>query len=117
MWSTSRTGRFSPGKEISYSFYKKLRESKNQSEGVWEILPSKRFDPSIVQPVTSRYTYCAIPAQITTQTHTHTHAHTHIQIHTHIHIYIHTHTRTHTHTHMCVCVCVCEIIKLSCLES
>jgi hypothetical protein len=66
-WSTSRPGRFTPGK----------RASGTRWIGGWvgpragldamdrrKILPPQdsNTDPSVVQPVASRYTDCAIPA-------------------------------------------------------
>jgi hypothetical protein len=80
-WSTSRHGRFTPGKETQYPFYKGLSGPQGGSGQVRKIPPPSGFDPTTVNPVASLYTdwvsrprwwckkapkYVAKPQQITT---------------------------------------------------
>ena len=52
-----------PGKTL-YPLYRRLRRSQGHSTREQKISPSPGFDPCTVQPVASRYTYCAIPAHL-----------------------------------------------------
>ena len=61
-WSTPRRGRFTPGNETRYPFYKRLGGPQARSGGVRKISPALGFDPRTVQPVARRYTDNAIPA-------------------------------------------------------
>ena len=61
-WLTSRLGRFTPGKEIRYPFYRRLGGLRGRSGEVRKISPLPGFDPRTVQHAASRYTYYAIPA-------------------------------------------------------
>jgi len=62
--STPRTGRFTSGKEIRYSLYRRLGKPQGRSGRVRKISPPPVFDPRTVQPVASRYTDCAIPVHL-----------------------------------------------------
>ena len=53
-WSKLRPGRFIPGKETRYPFYRKLGGAQGRSGRVRKTLPPQEFDPRIVQPVASR---------------------------------------------------------------
>jgi len=56
-WSTSRPGRFSPGKELQYQLYRRLARSQNQEESLGEeknLLPVPGFEPRILHPVIPR---------------------------------------------------------------
>jgi hypothetical protein len=55
-------GQFAPGKETRYSFYRRMRGPHGRSGRVRKNSPLE-FDMRTVQPVTSRSTNCAIPAQ------------------------------------------------------
>jgi hypothetical protein len=55
------TAALPPGK-IWYPFYRRLGRPQDRSGLVWKISPPPGFDPRTVQPVTSSYTDCAIPA-------------------------------------------------------
>ena len=61
-WSTPRPGRFTPGKETRYPLYRRLGRHQGRSEWMRKISPPPGFNPRNVQPITSRYTDCAIPA-------------------------------------------------------
>jgi hypothetical protein len=63
-WSTTRPGRFIPGKENRYPLRRRLREPQGRSGQVRKISPPLGFDPRTVQPVASRYTYWAISAPV-----------------------------------------------------
>jgi hypothetical protein len=52
-WSTSRPGRFTPGKETRYSLYRRLGGPQRR---VRNISPLPGFNPRTVQPEASRYT-------------------------------------------------------------
>ena len=56
-------GRFTPWK-TRYPFYRRLGGSQGQSGQVRKISPPPGFDPPTTQPVASRYTDWAIPAQL-----------------------------------------------------
>jgi hypothetical protein len=62
-----RPGRFTPGKETRYPFYRRLGGPQGRSGRVRKISPPRGFDPRTVQPVASRYTDYAIPAHIILQ--------------------------------------------------
>ena len=64
-WSTPRPGRFTPGKETRYPFYRRLGGPQGRSGRLRKISPPPGFDPRTVQHIESRYTDCAIPAQKT----------------------------------------------------
>ena len=51
-----------PGKTL-YPLYRRLGGSQGRSGHVRKISPSPGFDPRTVQPLASRYAYCAIPAR------------------------------------------------------
>jgi len=53
-----------PGK-TRYPLYRRLGGPRGRSGRVREISPLPEFDPRTVQPVASRYTEWAIPAQCT----------------------------------------------------
>jgi hypothetical protein len=61
-WSTSRPGRFTPGKETRYPLHRRLGGPQNMSGGLRKISPTLGFDPRTVQPLTSCYTDSAVPA-------------------------------------------------------
>jgi hypothetical protein len=63
-WSTSRPGRFTPGKESRYPLYRRLGGPQGRSGRVRKISPPLGLDPRTVQPVASRYTDWAIPAHV-----------------------------------------------------
>jgi hypothetical protein len=65
-WSTPRPGRFTKGKEIRYTLYRRLGGPQGRSGRERKIAPPPRIDPRTVHPVASRYTNWAIPAHITT---------------------------------------------------
>jgi hypothetical protein len=54
--STPRPGRFTPGKETRYPFYRRLGGPQIWYRKVGKILLSPGFDPRTVQPLASRYT-------------------------------------------------------------
>jgi hypothetical protein len=58
---TSRPGRFVPGKETLYLFYRRLGESLGRSEWVRKISPPPGFDPQTFQLVASRHNDYGIP--------------------------------------------------------
>jgi hypothetical protein len=62
-WSTTRSGRFTLGKENRYPLYRRLGGRQSQSGRVRKISPPPGFDPRTVQPVASHYTDWANPAQ------------------------------------------------------
>ena len=62
-WLTRRPGRFTLGM-TRYPFYRRLGEPQGRSGCVPKILLPSGFDPRTVQPVSSRYTDYAVPAQI-----------------------------------------------------
>jgi hypothetical protein len=55
-WSNPRPGRFTPGKETRYPFYRRLDGPQGRSGRLRKISPPPGFDPRIVQPVASRCT-------------------------------------------------------------
>jgi hypothetical protein len=52
-WPASSPGRFTPGKETQYSFYRRLVGTQGRSGRVWKMWPPQGFDPRTVQPVAS----------------------------------------------------------------
>ena len=62
-WSTPRPASFTPGKETQHQLYKRLGGPRGRSGLVRKIRLPRGFDPRNVQPVASRYTDRAIPAQ------------------------------------------------------
>jgi hypothetical protein len=64
-WSTSRPGRFTPGKETRYPLYRRLGGPQGRSGRIQKIPSPPGFDPRTVQPVASHYTDWAIPAHPT----------------------------------------------------
>jgi hypothetical protein len=52
-----------PGKETRYPLYRRLGGPQGRSGRLRKISPPPGIDPRTVQPVASRYTNCAIPAQ------------------------------------------------------
>ena len=62
-WRVSTTPRplYPPGK-TRYPLCRRLGEPQGRSGRVRKISPLPGFDPGAVQPITSRYTDCAIPA-------------------------------------------------------
>ena len=60
-WSMPRPSCFTPRK-TQYPLCRRLGGPQGQSGRVWKISPPPGFDPQTVQPVTSRYTDCTIPA-------------------------------------------------------
>jgi hypothetical protein len=63
-WSTPRAGRFTPGKDTWYPFYRRLDESQGQSGQVRKISPPPEFEPQTFQPLERRYNDNTIPAQV-----------------------------------------------------
>ena len=63
-WLTQRPGRFTPGKQTRYPLYTRLGGSQGRSERVRKISLPPEFYPQTVQPVASRYTDWAIPANL-----------------------------------------------------
>ena len=59
----SRPGRFTPEKDTRYPLYRKLGGPQGQFGQVRKISPPEESNPLNVQPVASRYTDWAIPAQ------------------------------------------------------
>ena len=55
-WSTSRLGRFSPGKETRYLMYRRPGGPQDRSGRVRKISSLPGFDSRTVQSVDSRYT-------------------------------------------------------------
>jgi hypothetical protein len=55
-----------PGKETRYPLYRRLGRPQGRSGRVRKISPLPGFDTRTVQPVASRYTDCAIPADLLT---------------------------------------------------
>jgi hypothetical protein len=55
-----------PGKETRYPLYRRLGGPQGRSGWVLKISPQPGFDLRTVQPVESRYTDYAIPAQLDT---------------------------------------------------
>jgi hypothetical protein len=53
-----------PQGKTRYPLYRRLGGPQDRSGRVWKISPPSGFDPRTVQPVTSRYTDYAIPAQL-----------------------------------------------------
>jgi hypothetical protein len=60
-WSPPRPGRFTPGKENRYPFYRRLGGPQGRFGGLRNISPAPGFDHRTFQPVASRYTDYAIP--------------------------------------------------------
>jgi hypothetical protein len=56
-------GRFDPGKETRYPFYRRLGGPRGRSEWVPKMLPQPGLDSRTVQSVKIRYNDWAIPAQ------------------------------------------------------
>jgi len=52
-WSTPRPGRFTPGKETRYPFYRRLSGPQGRSGLVRKISPTPGFDSRTFQPVAS----------------------------------------------------------------
>jgi hypothetical protein len=55
-WSTPRSGRFTPGKDNRYPFYRRLVGPQGRSGRVQKKSTPPGFDPRTVQPVANRYT-------------------------------------------------------------
>ena len=64
-WSTTRPGRFTPGKETRYPSYMRVGGGKGQSRRVQKISPTPGFYPRTVPPAASRCTDYATPAHTT----------------------------------------------------
>jgi len=62
-WSTPPSGRFNPGKNISYPLYRKLVGPQGLYGRVENISPPKELDPWTIQPVASHYTDYSNPAK------------------------------------------------------
>jgi hypothetical protein len=60
-WSTPRPSRFTPGKQTRYTLCRRLGGPQGRSGRMRKISPPPGFDLRTVQPVASRYTYCATP--------------------------------------------------------
>jgi hypothetical protein len=54
-WTTLHIGCCTPGKEIRYTFYRRLGGPQGQSGQVRKISPPPGFDPRTIQPVASHY--------------------------------------------------------------
>jgi len=67
-WSTPRTGRFTPGKESRWPFYRQLGGRPGPFRMRGETSPPPEFDPRTVQSVASRYTDSAIHSMLHTIT-------------------------------------------------
>jgi hypothetical protein len=67
-WSSSRPGRFTPGKETRYPLYRRLGGLQDRSGQVRKISPPPGFDPRTVQPVVSRCTDYTIPVPVRNST-------------------------------------------------
>jgi hypothetical protein len=61
-WLTPRPGRFTPGKETWYPFYRRLGGPQCRFGRARKISPPPGFDLRTVQPIASRHTDCAVPA-------------------------------------------------------
>jgi hypothetical protein len=61
-WSTPRPGRFTPGKETPYAFYRRLGGPHDRCGWMRKSTLPPGFDRRTIQPVASRYSDCAIPA-------------------------------------------------------
>ena len=61
-WLTPLPGRFTPGKEIRYPFYRRLGWPQGLSGPVRKISPAPGFDLLTIQLISSRYTDWAIAA-------------------------------------------------------
>jgi len=61
-WSAPYPGHFTPRKETSYSFYRRLGGPEGWLGHLWQISLLLGFDPQTVQPVASLYTGHAILA-------------------------------------------------------
>ena len=61
-WSASRPGRFTPGKETRYPWYRRLGVPQGRSGRVRKVSPPQGFDPRTFQAVARRCTDYAIPA-------------------------------------------------------
>jgi hypothetical protein len=55
-WLTPRPGRFTPGQEIRYPFYRRLGGPQSWCKRVRKISPSLGLDPRTVHPTSSHYT-------------------------------------------------------------
>jgi hypothetical protein len=79
-WSASRPGRFTPGKIAQCTHWiggwMGLRAGLDDVQKILDLIGTRNFDPSAVQPVTSHYIDCAIPAP--------THMYIYTYIYTHI---------------------------------
>jgi len=64
-WSTTRPGRFTPGKETRYPLYMRVGGRKGRSGRVQKISPTPGFHPRTVSPTASRCTDYATPAHPT----------------------------------------------------
>jgi hypothetical protein len=67
-WSIPRPGRFTAGKEMWYISYRRLHGLQGRPGRVRKHSPQQRLDPRTVQPVASRCTDWAMPAQKCTYT-------------------------------------------------
>ena len=54
-WLTPRPGRYNPGKESRYPFYRRLGGHQCRCGQIRQNSPTPEFDPRTVQPVASRY--------------------------------------------------------------
>jgi hypothetical protein len=61
-WPAPRPDHFTPGKETRYPLYRRLGGPQGWSRPVLKISPPPGFNPWTIQPVASRYTDYAIPA-------------------------------------------------------
>jgi hypothetical protein len=63
-WLTPRPGRFTPGKETRYPFVRRLGGLQGRSGRMRKVSPQLEFNLRTIQPVTSCYTYWALPAHL-----------------------------------------------------
>ena len=63
-WSKPSPGRFTPGRETRYPWYRRLGGPQGRSGRVRKISSIPGFDPRTVQSVASHYTNWVIPADI-----------------------------------------------------
>jgi hypothetical protein len=68
-WSKTRPGRFIPGKDPRYPFYRRLVGLRGPSGQIQRISPTLGFEPWTVHTEASCYTDDAILAPTTTVTH------------------------------------------------
>jgi hypothetical protein len=62
-WSASRPGRFTPGTHWIVGLVDPTAGLDDAEKRNFLNLPGLELRPSVVQPIASRYTDCAIPAQ------------------------------------------------------